>query len=113
MKITEKQLHILRHSLGLDEKGHGREYRNYYCTGKSADCFADIKDLEKRGLMFFIHTINEGRNEYWGVTKEGRTAALKDVAYPKLTRSQKRYKEFLHYDGGLTFKEFFSMKRPV
>jgi hypothetical protein len=32
MPLDPAHLHILRHSLGLDDEGRGNQYRNYYCA---------------------------------------------------------------------------------
>jgi hypothetical protein len=108
--MTPNQLHILRHSLGLDQNGHGRTYRNYYCTGKNCDGYADIIALKDAGLMKFSNFINEGRDEIFTVTEDGRREALKDVVYPKLTRSQRRMQAYRNSDSGLSFKEWLQTK---
>ena len=46
-EVSPRQLHILRHALGIAQ--HGREYRNRYCPG-GADV-ADCEQLEEAGLM--------------------------------------------------------------
>ena len=45
--VSSRQLHILRHTLGLEQ--HGREYRNRYCPG--GDDAAECAALEEAGLM--------------------------------------------------------------
>jgi len=104
MNITTYQLHILRHSLGLDDNGHGNQYRNYFCSGKDCDGFDDLLALCRMKLMRPLG--HQGANEYFAVTDEGIKAALKDVVYPKLTRSQIRYQRFLNADLGISFGEF-------
>lgn len=106
-------LHILRHSIGLDDNGHVKygyksSERNYYCTGPDCSGRADIMELEAAGLMKFSHHINDGTSEIFYVTDAGKVAALKDVMYPKLTKAQRRYRAFLRIDMGITFKDFLT-----
>ena len=115
MTLTKNQLHILRHSIGLDDSGHvkyGYDHsdRNHYCTGPGCDGRADIMELESAGLMKFSHHINEGRDEIFYVTEAGIVQARAWVAHPKTTRGQRRYRAFLHADCGLTFIEWLKSK---
>jgi hypothetical protein len=101
----------MRHSIGRDDNGHmaygaKSEYRNYFCTGKDCSNYADIQALVAAGLMRFSHRINAGRDEIYFVTDAGREAALEDVVQPKLTRSQRRYREFQDADCGMKFGEW-------
>jgi len=108
MNLTPKHIHILRHSLGLDENGHGNQYRNYYCSGYDCDGHPDIEELVHAGLMELGRV--DGNNRFYRVTDKGRDAALKDVVYPVLTRSQKRYQRFLDADSGMRFGEWLKTK---
>lgn len=92
MELTTKHIHILRHSLGLDDKGHGREYRNYYCSGLDCDGYSDLIELEYFGLMKLGKI--DHKNHFFYVTEEGKSEARKGVVYHKLTRDQKRYQAF-------------------
>ncbi len=49
--MTKQQLHILRHSLGLDDKGKGRRYRNHFVTGPGSTDWDDCNALVAEGLM--------------------------------------------------------------
>lgn len=111
MDITLNQIHILRHSLGLDDKGHGNQYRNYYCTGYDCDGFKEVMDLAVRGLMEFGR--RDDRNLFYFVTDAGKKEALKDVVYPVLTRSQKRYQRFRDADYGASFKEWLMWQKNL
>lgn len=105
--ITTKQLHILRHSLGLDDTGRGREYRNYYCTGPDCDGWSDVQVLIGEGLMHDC-----GPVAMWGgshgitVTDAGKAIARKQDPMPNITRGRRRWLAFLHADCGLTFGEW-------
>lgn len=102
--MTANQLHILRHSLGLDEKGHGKMYRNGFATGPLCDGYKDIKELVRLGFM------QRGRvsypNHYYHVTQAGKEMAVAGVTYPKRTRAQQRYQRFLDADSGMKFIEW-------
>lgn len=106
-EMTAKGLHILRHSIGLNDKGHGKEYRNHYCTGKDCDSYKDCCALADLGLMQTGGI--DGTNIFFHVTEAGKAEARKNVEpVKKLTRSQKRYQAFLHAESGLTFIEFLT-----
>lgn len=108
MKPTPQQIHILRHSLGLDDNGHGNQYRNYFCTGLDCDSYTDCSQLEQMGMM--SDAAESGKNIFFTVTELGRAEALKGVVYPKLTRSQRRIQAFRKADSGLTFREWLNTK---
>lgn len=108
--MKHELLHVLWHSLGRDDKGRpwpegSQEYRNYYCDG--IPLRQDVQACVHLGLMIPRHRINEGRDLILCVTDAGRQVALENMApLPKLTRSQKRYRQFLRADSGLTFGEW-------
>jgi hypothetical protein len=99
----DKKLHILQHSLGLDQYGHGNQYRNHFVTGPGSDDFSDCMALVESGLMK-RHNPREiyGGDYCFTVTSAGIDyVALNSPApppQPKLTRSQKRYREYLAAD---------------
>ena len=99
----EKKLHIMQHSLGLDKYGLGNQYRNHFDTGPVSDDFDNCMSLVEMGLME-RHSPNEltGGDYCFTVTSTGiGYVALNSPAppsKPKLTRSQKRYREYLEAD---------------
>lgn len=101
-------LHILQHSLGLDEHGRGRPYRNHFVAGKGHDDFDTCVDLVKRGLMERRRsTAITGGDDCFIVTYAGRAyVAEHSPLPPKLTRSQRRFQAFLDEDSGLSFGEW-------
>ena len=101
--MNPNHTHILRHSLGLGDDGHGREYRDYYCAAIGDQ---DLLELCQAGLMAPGQKINRGEDQYFHVTPAGRKAALAGVAYPKRTVAQRRYHAWLRLDIGVTFGEF-------
>lgn len=101
-------LHILQHALGLDQYGRGREYRNRFVTGPGTTDYPACVRLTEQGLM--IRRVgNEltGGDDCFFVTDAGRAYVRKvSPAPPKLTRDQKRYRDFLAADSGMTFIEW-------
>jgi len=105
--MTKEQLHILQHSLGVDAYGRGEQYRNHYV----AEPFADMDELVSAGLM---RDCGEGKPGFIGsgmhtyqVTEAGKLAMRENSPPPpRLTRAQRRYREFLSADCGMTFGEW-------
>lgn len=106
-KPTPKQIHILRHSLGLDDTGRGREYRNHFATDPGTTDWPDIEALIAAGLME-----DRGEVAMWGglhgiiVTEAGKRIARQQDPRPKVSRSRRRYLRFLEADSGLSFGEW-------
>ena len=104
--MNTRRLHILQHSLGLDQHGRGAAYRNHYCHAVADDpadtTRQDLKALEAAGLMELGGTINGGKDGLWRVTTAGRSAVRRESpAPPKRTRGQTRYAQWL--DSGCQF----------
>jgi hypothetical protein len=84
-------LHILQHSLGVDQYGQGQQYRNHYAIGQECDTFSLCVELAGMGFME-----DTGKVAMWGglhgfiVTDAGRRAMSEASPLPaKLSRSQK------------------------
>lgn len=107
MILTSEQLHILQHSLGVDEFGQGKMYRNHFCAGGEDE---DIcRQLVDAGYM---ETFERPYLPYYNcsVTKDGKAAmAEQSPKPPKLSRSQRRYRRFLDHDSGLSFGEWMKV----
>lgn len=106
--MNTKLLHILRHSLGLDEYGRGTFYRNHFVTGEGSKDHADCMQLVTDGFMT-VRSGNElsGGDDVFRVTEAGKAAVAEhSPAPPKLTRSQKRYQDYLDADCSMTFIEY-------
>ncbi|MDQ5988409.1 MAG: hypothetical protein CSYNP_04169 [Syntrophus sp. SKADARSKE-3] len=103
-------LHILQHSLGLDQYGNGRQYRNHYVAGSGAveNCCA----LVEAGYMKEYHPSTlSGGDPVFTVTRKGIDAvSLESPIPPKLTRGQRRYKAYLSSECDETFGEW--LKNP-
>jgi hypothetical protein len=105
--VRKDLLEILQHSLGVDQYGRGRMYRNHYCGG--AEQCRLLVDL---GYMI-EHTPSEltGGSPLFTVTSAGRRAMLEACPKPpKLTRSQIRYRDFLREDCGESFGEWLKWR---
>jgi hypothetical protein len=110
--MDAKQLHILQHSLGLDEYGRGTFYRNHFVTGEGSKDHADCMQLVTDGFMT-VRRGNElsGGDDVFRVTDAGKAAVAEhSPSQPKLTRSQQNYQDYLNYDGSLSFIEFLKIK---
>ena len=110
--MDAKQLHILQHSLGLDQYGRGTFYRNHFVTGEGSNDHADCMALVNAGLMT-VTSGNElsGGDDVFRVTDAGKAAVAEhSPAPPKLTRSQQNYQERLNYDSDLSFIDWLKSR---
>ena len=113
--LNKLQLQILQHSLGCDQYGRGCSSRNHFVTDESGRDGRTCLELVSLGLMS-----NDGPRELCGgmsvfhVTAEGkdvmRSQSPEPPPEPKLTRSQRRYLEFIRADSGLSFREWMGFK---
>lgn len=103
-------LHILQHALGLDDYGQGNAYRNHFVASPDTEDWAICTAHVEAG-----HMVQHEPRELFGgydcycfvVTDAGREYVLEHSPRPpKLTRSQRRYREFLHADTGMSFGEW-------
>lgn len=105
--MTEKQLQILQHALGVDQYGRGEMYRNRFCAG-GAD--VDLcKSLIELGYMKQHPTTDLFPYFNCSVTEAGKAAVRRESPKPpKLSRGKQRYLRFLNWSDatGGTFREF-------
>lgn len=110
--MSPEQLHIIQHSLGCDKYGISINrfpceklyYRNHYVS----DPTPDLTWLVDEGYMTCSKG-NElsGQMNVYRVAGKGISAMKKESPpTPKLTRSQKRYKEYLHEESSWSFGEW-------
>ncbi|MDE3789599.1 hypothetical protein I7G86_02935 [Sinorhizobium meliloti] len=110
--MDDKQLHILQHSLGLDQYGRGTFYRNHFVTGEGSKDHAFCMALVNAGFM----TVRSGNaltggDDVFRVTDAGKAAVVEhSPSPPKLSRSQQRYQAWLDYDGSMSFIEYLKWK---
>ena len=84
--VTERQLQVLRHSLGLDYAGNGRIYRNHFCAG--GEDIATCEQLTIAGLMsrMNVHRDLAGGHPTLPEPAAGRRLFIESrTAPPKLT----------------------------
>jgi hypothetical protein len=102
-------LHILQHSLGIDQYGQGRQYRNHFVTGPGSKDWDDCRALVEAGLMVErLGNILSGGDSIFVVTPAGiEHVAMNSPKPPRVSRSQKRYQRFREYgDGFSSFLDF-------
>lgn len=106
--MNQKLLHILQHSLGLDEYGRGTFYRNRFVTGEGSTDHPLCMELVSLGYMKRFPAVEMfGGSDAFIVTEEGKRAAVAESpSPPKISRSKQRYLDFLAYDGSMTFMEY-------
>jgi hypothetical protein len=114
--VTPRQLEILQHALGVDEHGQGKMYRNHFCADGADE--TTCRQLVALGYMRTWRGADE-RGQVPGfpyyncsVTEEGKYAVIRESPPPpKLTRSQRRYREFLKADTGYSFGEWMKAQK--
>lgn len=114
--MDKAQLHILQHSLGLNEYGQGRQYRNHYVAGgKDID---HCRELVGMGYMREHKMAPEltGGGPCFVVTDRGVEAvALFSPAPPpppKLTQAQKQYRDYHRSEYGDSFADYLGINVP-
>lgn len=114
--MTDKQLHILRHSIGLDDSGQGREYRNHFVTGPGTTDFEDCIILVESGMMkdhFMRPDLYGNGNHCFTVTEKGIGFVRSMKSGSGLSPSQERYRAWLRLDCGLSFGDYLRSKRRI
>jgi len=106
--MNATHLHILQHSLGLDEFGQGTSYRNHYVASDGHHSFSECCELVEAGFMKrYPPSQLTGGGDLFAVTDAGRTyVAMHSPKPPKLTRGQARYLAWLREDCDLRFGEW-------
>ena len=109
-------LHILQHALGVDQFGQGEQYRNHFVTGDGSVDHPFCMAAVVRGLMVRRPgSPLTGGDDLFLVTEAGRQwMAQNSPPAPKLTRSQRRYRNWIDSgaaDCGVPFGEF--IRRPA
>lgn len=108
--MTARQLEIVQHALGVDKhgctpKGFTPYTRNHFCAGEADE--PDCRALVELGLM-----VQHERTQWLpyfncSVTDVGKKAMHQESpAPPRLTRSERRYRDFLDADSGYSFIEW-------
>lgn len=108
--VTEQQLGLLHHTLGLTPKRR-QPYRNHFVAGQRHHDLADLQALEQAGLMGRSPTpaFCDVDDMVFHVTEAGKALAIEKLPQsPKLTR----YGEYLDSDTGHSFAEFLGINLP-
>lgn len=105
-------LHILQHSLGVDQYGQGDQYRNHFVTGEGSTDHPICNDLVERGLMTVRRDSQMcGGMDIFHVTDAGkRWMAANSPPPPKLTKGQERYRRYLAADSSLSFGDWLKSR---
>lgn len=106
--VSRADLAILLHASGLDEHGQGEAYRSHYVTSEGQDAWNRCTRMVAIGLMRKGEaSALTGGSDVFFVTRVGVDAARRNAPPPpKLTRGQKRYREYLAADCSESFAEF-------
>jgi len=114
---VKEHLHILQHSLGLDDYGQGRQYRNHFVTGPGSKDWDACRALTEAGLMTENkgHSLLTDGDSVFYVTPAGIEFVAKNSPMPpKVPRDRRRYLAFLDLTEccpDLTFKQFLTEPR--
>jgi hypothetical protein len=104
-------LSILQHSLGVDQFGRGRQYRDHFVAGPGHEDYETCVGATAKGLMRHFEQPNVVGGHIFIVTDAGRAhVAENSPPPPKLSRSQQRYRDYLNADCGLSFGEWLSRR---
>lgn len=98
----------LCHALGLDANGRGESYRSHFVTGEGSSDYAHCMTAVAAGLMV-RHAGSEltGGDYLFRVTDAGRKfVADNRPELPRMTAAQRRYRQWLDADSGLSFGEW-------
>ena len=107
--LKRELLHILHHSLGLNEYGQGKQYRNHFVAGgedvlkcRELVSLGHMQERKDNGLT--------GGSPWFSVTRQGINAVSQESPKPpKVSRSKQRYQRFLEY--GECFDSFIDYLR--
>jgi hypothetical protein len=111
--MRDAKLHILQHSLGVDEFGRGRQYRNHFVTGEGSIDHPHCMALVEMGLMTkHAGSALTGGDDLFHVTEAGRRYVVEhSPAPPKLSRSKSRYREYLEADSSYSLGDWLKLRR--
>ncbi|MDM9619109.1 hypothetical protein [Rhizobium sp. S96] len=113
--MDSKQLHILQHTLGLDQYARGTFYRNHFVTGEGSKDHDDCIALVEAGFMRVRkdHPLSGGDHVFW-VTDAGKIAVVENSPAPPkkpiLSRAKQTYQDWLEQDCCMPFIEYAKWK---
>lgn len=111
LTLTEPQLRILRHMLGIDDPYMPRPKpsRDYYCANPGD---AKVVELERIGAVCCYRRSGEDTKYDWfQCTDAGRAAAMASHKTIRVSKAKRMYAKFLDIRDcwqGLTFQQFLT-----
>lgn len=108
MTLTDEQLDILRHMLGINDpcKATPEPYRNYYCAGHDDRQLAELATM---GAVRLYRT--DESYDWYTCTEDGTLAAMRSFRTIRKTKKSRRYARFLNIADAwpdLTFRQFLT-----
>lgn len=110
MNITDRQLAILHHTLGL-EPTKRTPYRNHYMAGPGHYAQPDLDALESAGLMRHgrAPSFCAADDVLYCCTETGQAYAIDNLPEPP---KRTRYQQFMDDDFGHSFAEWLGIEVP-
>lgn len=117
-------LDVLQHALGRNEFGESRgrsevggDFRNHFCASAGTADLDVCRDAVAQELMTEHRpSALSGGDHVFTVTKAGKDYvsqhSLMRAKTPRPTRSQRRYRDYLSADTGLSFAEWLGVRNP-
>ena len=110
MNLSSKQLHTLRHMLGINTPDDRvpKPYRNYAAVSPGDKEFVE---LERQGAVEEYRVRGGSEYSWYQCTKEGRCTAMESHKSIRKTKAQRRYSMYLVMTDiypELTFKDFLT-----
>jgi hypothetical protein len=107
MDLTDKQLHTLRHMLGINDPVKRPEpYRNYAAVNPDDP---EYLELERLGMVVNKGKSPFGQYDLYVCTEDGKTTVIKSHQMIRFPKARRRYIAFLNTRDccpDLTFREF-------
>lgn len=108
MVLTDKQLDILRHMLGINtpHDKQPRPYRDYFCAGKGDEKLAELARLSAVTMYR-----SDATYDWYTCTEAGRAEAMashKSIRYSKARRMYSKFLDCRDCFPDLTFKQFLT-----
>lgn len=113
----DSELHILQHALGVGSYGDKQSHRNHFVTGEGSLDYPVCKTLVDKGLMQIrpMSKALTGGDDCFVVTPKGvdyvALNSPKRPPEPKLTRSQKNYRDYIRSESDCSFREWMGFRK--
>ena len=107
--LTNEELDIIQHATGRNYTP--RRVRNYFLAGAGPD-LSICRSLVDRGFMRGGQAVGWCAGDtHFSVTPEGESAYFAQRPQKSLSRSQKRYRDWLAADSSLKFGEWLRQRQ--